>query len=41
MSEIVNDNIGKAGTVTTGLNADLKFEDVRVASLNLDEKNVR
>ena len=41
MSEIVNDNIGKAGTVTSGLNADLKFEDVRVASLNLDEKNVR
>tara|TARA_R110002020_G_scaffold19780_2_gene67933 strand:- start:389 stop:1309 length:921 start_codon:yes stop_codon:yes gene_type:complete len=41
MSEIVNTNIGEAGTPTSGSEMDSKFDDARTASLNLDDKNVR
>ena len=41
MSEIVNTNIGEAGTTTSGATMDSKFDDARTASLNLDAKNVR
>ena len=41
MSEIVNDNIGEAGTTTSGAAMDSKFSDARDASLTLDGKNVR
>jgi hypothetical protein len=41
MAEIVNDNIGLPGTVTSGADMDAKFDNARQASLTLNEKNVR
>ena len=41
MSEIINNNIGEAGDVTSGAAVDAKFSDARTASLALDGTNVR
>ena len=41
MSEIVNNNIGEAGTTTDGTAMDGKFDDARAASFALDKANVR